>query len=243
MGTKKGYRRGYPVAILAGFEEDRAVLWRIFSMVVKPEKTIQLQGLRRDSKALYNFHESVMNALRPTLKEGVRSVIIASPARTNYAHAFIDHARAHHAWLTQNPNKIVFSEIIGSAATISEVAAMTKAPVFRRKVEETISKETEDLIGVLEKHLNTSNENEITVYSLEEAEDLILNKPKPSKPAPEYLMLTDKYLSNSREKSRLHRLMQIASNRNVKTRIVDSESVAGSRLTQLGGLVCLAHIE
>jgi stalled ribosome rescue protein Dom34 len=56
-------------------------------------------------------------------------------------------------------------------------------------------------------------------------------------------MLTDKYLLNSREKNRIHRLMQIATNRKVKTKIVDAESPAGLRLTQLGGIVCFAKLE
>lgn len=243
MKQKRGYKRGYPVAILAGLEDDRAVLWKVFSNVVKPEKTISLDGTRNDSKAVYNFHESIVNALRPTLKEGVRSVILASPARTNHAQRFIDHIREHHAWLVQGPNKAVFSEANGSASTLSEVAALTKTLMFRQLICETTSEEAEDLIDMLEKRLNASDKNAVVLYSLEEAEDLILDPQKPSKPKPEYLMLTDKYLSNSREKNRIHRLMQIATNRKVKTRIVDAESPAGQRLTQLGGMVCFAKLE
>ena len=212
-------------------------------MVVKPEKTIQLEGTRREPKALYNFHESIVNALRPTLKEGVRSVMLASPARTNYARAFIDHVRGHHTWLIQGSNKTVISEITGSAMTASDVTALARTPFFEGKIQEITSEETEDLIDVLEKRLNASDENVAILYSLEEAENLILPKQKPGRPEPEYLLLTDKYLSNSREKNRLHRLTQIASNHSVKTRIVDFESKAGQRLTQLGGLVCLARLE
>jgi stalled ribosome rescue protein Dom34 len=76
------------------------------------------------------------------------------------------------------------------------------------------------------------------LYSLEETENLIFGRQKSGRPKPEYLMLTDKYLSDSCEKKRIHRLMQIAKNRNVKTRIVRAESTAGLRLTQLGGIVC-----
>lgn len=243
MKKKRGYKRGYSTAILAGLEDNRAVLWKVFSNVVKPEKTISLDGTRNDSKAVYNFHESIVNALRPTLKEGVRSVILASPARTNHAQRFIDHIREHHAWLVKGPNKAVFSEANEPASTLSEVAALTKTPMFRRLICETTSEEAEDLIDMLEKRLNASDKNAIVLYSLEEAEDLILGSQKPSKPKPEYLMLTDKYLSNSREKNRIHRLMQIATNRKVKTRIVEAESPAGLRLAQLGGIVCFAKLE
>jgi stalled ribosome rescue protein Dom34 len=243
LKKKRGYKRGYSTAILAGLEDNRAVLWKVFSNVVKPEKTISLDGTRNDSKAVYNFHESIVNALRPTLKEGVRSVILASPARTNHAQRFIDHIREHHAWLVKGPNKAVFSEANEPASTLSEVAALTKTPMFRRLICETTSEEAEDLIDMLEKRLNASDKNAIVLYSLEEAEDLILGSQKPSKPKPEYLMLTDKYLSNSREKNRIHRLMQIATNRKVKTRIVEAESPAGLRLAQLGGIVCFAKLE
>ena len=243
MKQKRGYKRGYPVAILAGLEDDRAVLWKVFSNVVKPEKTISLDGTRNDSKAVYNFHESIVNALRPTLKEGVRSIILASPARTNHAQRFIDHIREHHAWLVQGPNKAVFSEANGSASTLAEVATLTKTLMFRQLICETTSEEAEDLMNILEKRLNTSDKNAVVLYSLEETEDLILGSQKPNRPKPERLMLTDRYLSNSREKNRIHRLMQIATNRDVKTRIVDAESPAGQRLTQLGGIVCFAKLE
>ena len=231
------------MAILGGLEDNRAVLWKVFSNVVKSEKTVWLGGTRNDPRALYNFHESIVNALRPTLKEGVRSVILACPARTSYAQRFIDHIHGHHAWLVQGPNKATFSEITGSAGALPEVAALTRTPLFRRLISETTSEETEDLVDMLEKHLNSSNQDKVTLYSLIEIEDLILGPQKPSKFTAEYLMLTDEYLSNSHEKNRIHRLMQIATNRNVKTRIVDAESTAGLRLNQLGGMVCLAHVK
>jgi stalled ribosome rescue protein Dom34 len=243
LKQKRGYRRGYPVAILVGLEDDRAVLWKVFSNVVKPEKTLRLDGTRNDPKTVYNFHESIVNALRPTLKEGVRSIILASPSRTDYAQRFIDHIHGHHAWLVQGPNKAIFSKATGSAGTQSEVAAVARTPMFRRLISETTSKETENLIDMLEKRLNTSNQNTVVLYSLKETEDLILGPQKPGRPKPEYLMLTDKYLSESHEKNRIQRLMQIATNRNIRTRIVDAESKAGLRLTQLGGMTCFAQLE
>jgi stalled ribosome rescue protein Dom34 len=241
LSQKKGYRRGYPVAILAGLEEDRAVMWKVFSNVVKPEKTIWLDGTWNDQKAVYNFLESVINALRPTLKEGVRSIIIAAPARTNYAQILVDHVQAHHAWLAQGANRATFSQATGSAATPSDVATLARTPQFSRLIGETTEKESENLIDILEKHLNTTDQHANILYSLKEIEDMILAPHKPGTTKPEYLMLTDKYLSDSREKHRINRLIQIAANKNVKTRIVDAKSAAGQRLTQLGGMVCLAR--
>jgi len=243
LKPKKAHKRGYPVAILAGLEDTHAALWKVFSKVVKPEKTLTINGTRNNPKALYNFHESIINALRPTLKEGVRSIILVSPARTNYTQEFTNHVRQHHTWLIQGSNKTVFSEITGSANTPSQVAALKRTQAFRQLICETTAEETENLIEILEKRLSTSEKNDLVLFSLEEAEALILKQQNTSRPKPEYLLLTDKYLSDNRRKNRLHRLMQIAANRKVKTRVVNAESPAGVRLTQLGGIVCIAKPE
>ncbi len=236
--TPKAYRRGYPVAVLAGIECDRAVLWQVFSQVAKHLQTVPLSGSRSDPKALYNFHESIVNALRPTLKEGVRSVILASPAKTSYSQEFQNHLKTHQAWLFQGANKAAFSTITGSASTPPEVAALTKTAAFKQLISETTAQETENLLEILEKRLSAAGN--LVFFSLEEAESLILANQPAAKPKPEYLLLTDDYLSGSRRKNRVQRLLQIAKNKGVKTRVIDAESTAGKRLTQLGGLVCLA---
>lgn len=227
------------MAVLVGFEEDRAVLWKVFSHMVKLEKTLNLNGAKRDPKALYSFYESIINALRPTLKEGIRSIILVSPTRTNYAQEFLKHVQGHHAWLMQGPSMAVFSELTGCATTLSEVASLAKAPSFREIIGETAAEETENLIDLLEKRLYSSTQNALVLYSFEEIEDLILSSWKVGKPMPEYLMLTDTYLSAERRKGRLQRLTQIASNKGVKTKVVKADSVAGKRLSQLGGIVCI----
>jgi stalled ribosome rescue protein Dom34 len=236
--SPKAYRRGYPVAVLVGVESDHAALWQIYSQVAKHQQTIALCGTRSDTKATYNFHEAIVNALRPTLKEGVKSIIVTSQARTDYAQGFLNHIRVHHSWLLQGPNKAAFSTITGSASTHSDIAALTKTAAFKELVSETTAQETENLLEILEKKLNSVDN--LVSFSLEEAENLILAPQLPGKPQPDYLLLTDDYLSGSRRKNRVQRLMQIAKNKGVKTRVISSESAAGKRLTQLGGLVCLA---
>jgi stalled ribosome rescue protein Dom34 len=239
--SKRRYRRGYSVAVLVGLEDDRATVWRVFSGVVKPERTLWLDETRDNPKAAYNFYESIIDSLRPALREGVRSVIVACPPRSSYGQAFIRHVDEHHAWLVQGPNRAALSETVGSAGTISEVAALVRTPQFRQLIDETTSEETQYLLDMLEKCLSASDQNTVVLYSLKEAEDLVCRPWKPGSLKPAYFMLTDKYFAGSREKSRIQRLMQIASNRTVKTRIVNAESAAGKRLTQLGGLVCLAQ--
>src|SRR4030066_204581 len=156
--VNKKYRRGYPVAILAGLEKDDASLWQVFSKVVKPIATIKLNGNRNDLKAAFNFHESIVNALRPTFKQGVRSVILASPPRTGYAQEFIHHVQRHHAWLVQGASKITFAEATGSAKTPPQVAALTRTESFQSLIVEITAEETVNLLELLEKRIRTATE-------------------------------------------------------------------------------------
>jgi stalled ribosome rescue protein Dom34 len=237
----KNYKRGYPVAMLIGIEVDHAALWQIFSQVAKPQQIIPINGDRKDQKALYNFHETIINALRPILKEGVRSIVVASPPRTSYAQDFLYHIKAHHAWLMQGTNKASFSQITGSASSHPQVATLTKTSAFKQLIQENATEETENLLDILEKRL--SKTDNLVLFSLQEAETLILNPQAPGKPQPEYLMLTDDYLDRTRQKNRINRLMMIAAKNGVKTRVINAESNAGVRLTQLGGIVCLAKLD
>ncbi len=235
--TPKTYRRGYPVAVLVGIEYDHAVLWLIFSQVAKFHQTIAIGGSRRDQKAIYSFHESIVNSLRPALKEGVKSIVVASPSRTSFAREFLNHVKTHHTWLFQGSNKAAFSTITGSSSNPSDVAALTRTEAFKELICKLIGQETENLLEILEKRL--SNGHNLVSFSLEEAEALILSSHSTGKNKPEYLLLTDEYLSASRRKNRVQRLMQIAKNKGVKTRVITAESAPGKRLTQLGGLLCL----
>lgn len=237
----KNYKRGYPVAVLVGIELNHAAMWHIFSQVAKQQQTIPLNGDRKDTKALYSFHETIINALRPVLKEGVRSIVVASAPRTNFAQDFLSHIKAHHSWLLQGTNKASISQITGSASSPQQVTALTKTGAFKQLIEENAAEETENLLEILEKRL--SKTDNLVLFSLQEAENLILNPQAPGKPQPEYLMLTDDYLAETRQKNRVNRLMMIAAKNGVKTRVINAESNAGSRITQLGGIVCLAKLD
>lgn len=236
----KLYRRGYPVAILVGIEQDHAALWQIFSQVAKQQQNVPINGPRTDQKAAYLFYETIVNALRPTFKEGVKSIIIASPSKTNYAQEFLNHVKAHHSWLFQGANKATFNLIVGSASSPTQVAVLTKTDAFKQLISQTTAEETENLLEIFEKRL--SQTDNLVRFSLEEAENLILYQQPEGKPQAEYLLLTTNYLKGIRQKNRLHRLIQIAQNKGIKTRVIDSESAPGKRLTQFGGIVCLAKI-
>jgi len=236
---KKSYKRGYPVALLVGIEADRAAIWQVFSHVVKLHVALKLEGKRTDGNRLYSFHEAVADALRPMLMEGVKSIVVTAPPKTTYASDFLDHVQKHHSYLTQskNPNSATFAALTGSADQPHNVAELVKTKRFRELIAETTSGEADHTINALEKCLSSVNSNCIVLFSLKEIEDRVYDAERSNGMRTEYLMLTDKYLANSNEKNRINRLLQISKNKKVKTRVVNTETLAGKQISQLGGIV------
>jgi stalled ribosome rescue protein Dom34 len=236
---KRRYRRGYPVALLVAFEGDHAVLWRIFSRVVKLSLRLEVEGKRTDEKVLYNFHESVVNSVKPVLKEGVKSIVVTAPVRTSYAQDFLEHVRKHHRYLIQpkSPNRANFAELIGSADNPIKVAELVKTKEFSKLIAETTSEEADQIVDSLDKHLSDIGNNSVVLYSLKEIEDIVYSREKGREFRTAYLLLTDKYLADSKQKNRIHRLLQISKNKKVKTRIVNAETPAGNRISQFGGII------
>jgi stalled ribosome rescue protein Dom34 len=236
---KRGYKRGYPVAILVGFEDDHAVMWQVFSHIVKLHASLELNGKRTDERVLYNFHESVVDALRPVLNEGVRSIVVTAPMKTTYASDFLDHVRKHHVYLIQSKRSIKanFTKLVGSADQTHKVAELVRNKEFSKLIIETTSGEADHIVNTLEKHLYSIGSDAVVLYSLREIEDIVYDRGRHIEFRTEYLMLTDKYLANSKDKNRIHRLLQISKNRKVKTRIINAETPAGKRISQFGGVV------
>ncbi|WNZ29181.1 MAG: hypothetical protein IAX21_11220 [Candidatus Bathyarchaeota archaeon] len=239
MKRKRRYKRGHPVAILVGFEEKYATFWNIFSQVVKLSKRVLIDGKRFDEKNLYNFHESVVDELKPSINEGVRSVILVSPPRTTYSQQFLDHVQKHHRYMikSKNPNCANFAELVGSAKDHLQVSELVQTKEFKDLIEKTTSEEADQIINTLEKQLYGTSNNANVFYTLKEIEDQIYNRDENSALQTKYLILTDKYLAESRQKNKIHRLLQIAQNKKVKTNVINAETTAGNRITQFGGIV------
>ena len=240
--SRKKHKRGYPVALLIGLENNRATIWNIFSHIAKFDQKMAKDETGNLSKDKYNFFESIIRALRPALTTGVRSIILATQER-NLGKDFINHIKDHHKWLTKGPSKTTIGEIIGSAINQKDATDLLKTPIFKKLIEETISEETEKLVEILNRQLYSSKSMNHILFSIEEIEPLILNSRKKGAQKAEYLFISDDYLANNQKKSRLNRIMQIAENENVKTRIMKADTPAGARIAQLGGIVCIASQE
>ena len=220
-------------------EQHHAALWQVFSHVAKPLRTVTIAGRRTDQTALYNFHESVIDALRPVFQEGIKSVLVTAPTKTTYTADFMDHVRKHHAYLLQSkrPHRAAFIELAGSADQPHTVAALMNTPRVRRLIAETTADEADHLVDALNEQLFGVHTDTVVLYTLREIETWIYGSQAQSDRRTSYLLLTDAYVAVGPEKARVHRLLQIAKNKQVQTRIVNADTPAGQRISQLGGVV------
>jgi stalled ribosome rescue protein Dom34 len=235
----KRVKRGHPVALIVGIHDDRAIFWRVFSESVRQDVIIKRNRKRKyqDDKQLYHFHEDIVNKLRPFVKEGIKSLLIVSPPKNAYSKEFLSHINKHHSWmLKKGENKAIFTEISGSANTLKEVLYLVRQDNFKEVVEETSNQETMLILEDLNEVINTSDSK--ILYTLKEIEKEIDKKWKEYEDKPYYIIITDEYLGTPKYRNRAHRILQIARNHGIKTKVVDVETETGITVKGYGGLIC-----
>jgi len=222
-------RRGYPVAILIGLEGNQAFIWDVYSESVKPGERI-----RGDDG--YNFYESIVDIIRPSVKRGIKSILIAAPHKNDYQ-KFMNHIGKHQGWLLRgwSLNTVSFEHIPAPAFTADQVRDLVKARGFMEKFTEVYQEDLQQVMNVLEKRLNDLKGIETLLFTLKEVENAVYGDDE----SPEYILITELFRTKNRR--RTQRLLHVAANKNIKTRIIKQDTPAGARITQLGGLVCMVR--
>ena len=240
---QKRIKRGHQVAILIGLHDNDAVFWRIYSESIRFYYRIK-RGRKRKSqnkKHLYHFHEEIINVLRPLIKEGIRSVILLSPPKKLYSDEFLNHVNKHHIWLLKRGDKqVVFSKIIGNQArNQKDVYYLKTLDSFREIVDKTSNQEGLLILEELKEIINKDEKFSKILYTWREIDsELRYIKRNPNSPKPNYIILTEEYLKNPKNRNKIQRILQIAENLEIKTKIVKEESEAGVTVKNFGGLIC-----
>jgi stalled ribosome rescue protein Dom34 len=221
-------RRGYPVAILIGLENHEARLWNIYSRSIKPDTVVH----RENSD--YNFYEAIIDAIRPNVKQGVKTVLIASQNQKTYE-TLIDHIEKHQRWLIAGYklNRVTIEYITGSAIDIYAVNDLIEKSRLKRTIERASREDIKRVMSELEKRLSTPNGIDTLRFTLTEVENEIYGE----EGAAEYVLITTDFQQTHGR--RTQRLLQIAQNKEVKSMVVEAETPMGARLSQFGGLICL----
>lgn len=223
---RRSRRRGYPTAVMIGIRGLEAAIWNIYSESIKFERKI-------DEDSSYGLYESIVDALRPMVRQGIKTIIVASIDDKDYT-SFIKHVERHQGWLLKGweLNKATFEHVPMAAMDERQVREIVKTNSFKEKLSEASSSDLMHIMEVLERRLNDPDGIETLLFSLEKIESHVYGGGEA-----EYMLITDQF--HERHKRRTLRLLQVAANRNTQTKIVPANTAAGARVTQLGGLICL----
>jgi len=224
--SRRGRRRGYPVAVLIGLDGKKAYTWNVFSESIRMGEIIE-------DESEYGFYESIVDLLRPSMKQGLKTILVATPIEKEYKR-FMEHIKKHQGWMLKgySLNIVTFEYLSEEATELLAVQELVRRRDFRSKLTEVSSGDIKQVMDHLEKLLNDPKGIETLLFTLREVEDAVYGDA-----SVEYILITESL--NRRFGRRTNRLLQIANNKNIKTRIIERGSPAEARIVQLSGLVCI----
>ncbi|RDE11745.1 MAG: hypothetical protein C4K47_09395 [Candidatus Thorarchaeota archaeon] len=234
-------RRGYAVAALVGLDSHRAALWIVYSESIKQHGSIERPVDSDSSKqaVLYNFYNAIIAKVKQILSTGLASLVVASTGvDAGLAESLIAHIRKHHGYLLQS---IRMASITGNAMTVNAAGALVKTDAFQSVANDVTDQESDALVRMLDARLSDSTGQVTVLFSLEEIDRYFRNLSKAGEAAVEYpesVLMTDAFWAARKNDARLQRVMDVARNASVKIRVLRSDGKAGTRVAQLGGLVC-----
>jgi stalled ribosome rescue protein Dom34 len=213
-----------------GLNENRASVWDVYSQSIKPDKAIE------KASSDYNFYETLINHLRPKIKQGVKTILLASTEEKNYEKLY-KHIEKHQRWLIAGYelNRATIKYVEGSAVDIDSVSELIENSGLQRIIKQVSQEDIERVMDFLEKLLGTAEGIDNLLFSLGEVEESVYG----DEPRIEYILVTTKFQREHRR--RLQRLLQIAQNKNIKTMTVEVNTPMGARLTQFGGLISITN--
>jgi len=125
------------------------------------------------------------------------------------------------------------------AKTPKDVYYLKTQEYFKEIVDETSNQESMMILEELTELINKNEKVSKILYTWREIDqELRLLKKNPELAKPNYIILTEEYLKNPKNRNKTHRILQIAKNLGIKTKIMSQESEAGAIVDKFGGLVC-----
>lgn len=203
-------------------------MYNIFSESIKLDK-----GINKNTND-YNFFEAIIDRLRPNIKKGIKTILIASSDKKCFQE-FYDHIEKHQRWLISGYelNQVTIDYIEGSARDLDSVQILLEESGLQRTIKQAAREENNRIMKVLEKRLGTPEGINSLFFSLKEVEDILYKDVS----LLEIILLTTTFSNNHRR--RTQRLLQIAQNKGIKSMIIETNTPVGARLSQFGGLIGL----
>ncbi len=244
---KRRQRRGYPVALLLGLEEKRAVTWNVYSESIKPLVTLRMGpgGSKGTSNPGFRFFEDIITRLKQSFSTGVKTLVIASFKErgkgSNVADDFMAHLKKHHGYLFKGKDgALQVSMVQGNAIDVESALALAKGDAFQAITTGTVSREATNIVEYLDATINNPNTDVELYYTLDENERLLQELKEDEGSIPDYVLMTDEYYNKHKSDPTFQRVLALVKRTRTRSRVIQSVTEAGERIAQLGGLACIA---
>jgi stalled ribosome rescue protein Dom34 len=204
---------------------------------------VKFHGSRKDKMAWYKNYESLIDLIRPMVREGTRTIICVTPPKSDEYENFRNHITKHHRWLEdeKSPHTVVFGELTGAIPDIEALQFLAATETYQLLLEVVTGEEGDRILALLEKRLNMDNDGIQVLYALEEIEAVLVSDHIGTIWKPEYLLVSETIYSKQGKTPRFQRLFQIARNKHFKVKILEEGTDVGDRITQFGGLLCIVE--
>lgn len=240
-GRYRRPRRGFPVAVLLGVEDRRAMLWMINSESISPAGNVHAgqKGSGGTANPKYNYFENIVKVLKPIFSTGVKTLVIASLKTTTLASEFLTHLQKHHAYFFKKGSALAIhaSVVDGEANNVQSALALVKSDAFRKITASTMNQEMNNTLELLDASINNPSGAVKICFTLDEINQLFLALKDDEGPVPEYILMTDEFYALHKSEAQFQRILAIAKRMKIKTRVIQAKTDAGARVAQLGGLV------
>jgi len=215
--------------VIIALGEPHTRIWDVYSESVKPAETVTA------TESQYRHHEDIIDQLRPRVKQGIKTVLVATPNTDQY-NSFMNHVKKHHGWLLKGYalNTVTIQHVKEPLNTIEEAKNLAASKQFRETLADASTMDLATVTGILEKRVNTAEGINTLRFSLTEVEDAVYGG---GGVRVDYILVSERFSEQHRR--RVQRLLQVAGNKGIKTRTVPGGTRLGARLSQFGGLIAL----
>lgn len=223
-----------------GLEEKIAYIWHLYSSKFEIVGTIKKGGVHSHQNPIYTFFETLIDKIRPIIREGTRSIVIVTPPKSEIFNIFLLHIKDHHQWLInpKSQNKVSLTNIIGKARDRKDIELLRQNPDFASVLSDSIGDEYANLAAIFHKRFNSPETHEGFFFLMNEIEEVVDSERIGLDFEPEYILLSDQFWISHKTQRKVQQLLDRAKNKGFKIKILNKNEDFGKKVQDFGGIVC-----
>ena len=213
MGSRK--KKGYSIGLCIAFNEWGARVYQLLSLKSKLIKNITLgkKYVNFDQKELYKFNESIIDIIRPLIREQNRAIVIVAPKKSKYFEYFSLHIKKGHRWL----DSVAFEQFDAEIQNNEQMHSLFQNEQFKQAIGIARAEESAVIEHDLNKYLNKLEDasREKVIYGLQDLERFLLDLSSANRKVNGILLISEEFLESRKGHPKMQRVRQLAKNKGI----------------------------